>query len=122
MTYWNIVKNFPGGISIWSPNHLWKSVDILESGSMSSNSPGNNGIVHHWLVRFILEVAVPSTSEMRGWPRVHLLQFLLSRANLHTSVNAIGSKWASALEVPLIKDSLLNFRHASSEVVETLSV
>lgn len=78
--------------------------------------------MHDWLVRLIFEIAVPTTSKMRGRPAIHLLQFFLSRTDLDASFNAVGSEWSSALEVPLIKDSFLNFRNASDEIVETLGV
>lgn len=75
--------------------------------------------MHDWLVGLVLEVAVPSTAEVWSWPRVHLVEFLLSRANLDTSIDAIGGKWAGALDVPFIEDSLLDLWFTADEVVET---
>jgi len=87
-------------------------------------SPGDNGVVHDGLVWFVLEVALPSAGgrEVGSGPALHLFQLLLSRTDLHTSLNAIGREWASPLEVPLVVHSLLDFRVATGEVVERLDV
>ena len=81
----------------------------------------NDRVVHNWLVGLVLEVAVPATSEVWGWPRLHLLELLLSRADLDTGFNTIGGKRASTLEVPFIKDAFLDLRLASDKVIKTLS-
>lgn len=115
------MKNFPGGINMWSPNHLLKSANKSQV-NLEVSSPSNDGVMHDWLVRLVLEVAVPTASKMRSRPAIHLLQFFFSRANLDTSFNAVGSEWSCALEIPLIKDSFLDFRHASDEIIEALSI
>jgi hypothetical protein len=82
----------------------------------------NNRVMHDWLVRFILEVAVPAALEVWSRPRLHLFQLLFSGANFDTSVNAIGGERPCALEVPFIKDCFLNFRDTTDEIVETFGI
>jgi hypothetical protein len=78
--------------------------------------------MHDRLVRFILKVAVPTTLEMWGRPLLHLREFLLGRTNFDTSLNAIGGKWSSTLEIPFVEDRFLDFWDTADEVVEALSV
>jgi hypothetical protein len=77
--------------------------------------------MHNRLVRFILEIAVPTTSEVWCRPSLHLSKLILSWANLHTCIDAIRSKGTSTLDVPFVKDLLLNFWNTTDEVVKTLS-
>jgi len=69
--------------------------------------PGDHAIVHYRLVLFVLEVAVPSRTELgaikmlvqekmcfgvKKWvpgPTIHLLELFLSRAYLDSSLNSI---------------------------------
>ena len=74
--------------------------------------------MHNRLVGLVLEIRLPTTSEVWSGPSIHLLEFFLSRTNLDTCVDTISSQWPGTLDVPLIKDSLLNFWHASDEVIE----
>ena len=78
--------------------------------------------MHNRLVRLILKVAIPPTLKVWRRPFLHLSQFLLSRTNLDTGVNAIGSQWSRAFDVPLIKDRFLDFWDAADEVVEALRI
>jgi len=78
--------------------------------------------MHDWFVGLVLEVAVPTTSEVRSWPRLHFLKLFLSGADLHSGLYSVGSKWTCSLEVPFVKHSLLDCRVTSSEVIETLGV
>ncbi len=78
--------------------------------------------MHDWLVRLVLEVAVPSTSEVWSRPCVHLFELVLSRSNLNTSINAISCERASAFDIPFIEDAFLRFRVTTNKVVETLRV
>lgn len=68
---------------------------------------GNHRVMHNRLVRLVLEVRLPALSEMRRRPPLEVLELLLSRSDLDTSLNAVGGKGSSALLVPLIKDALL---------------
>lgn len=81
-------------------------------------SPGDHRVMHDGLVGLVLEVAVPSALELRSRPVSHFCQLLLSRTDLHTSLNTVGSKRTSALEVPLIVDLLLNLRVAANKVIK----
>jgi hypothetical protein len=75
--------------------------------------------MHDRLVGLVLEIAVPATLEVRSRPRLHLFQLLLSWTNFDTSVDAIGGERSCAFDIPFIKDSFLNFRHTTDEVIET---
>jgi hypothetical protein len=74
--------------------------------------------MHHWLVRLVLEVAVPAGAELWTRPLVHHLEFIFSRADLDTSINAIGRKRASTVDVPLLEDAFLSGGVATRKVVE----
>ena len=78
--------------------------------------------IHDWLVGLVLEVAVPAGPELWARPRVHHVQLLLSRPNLHTSVDAVGRQWASAVGVPLVEDLFLDLGVTSDKVIEGLDV
>lgn len=82
--------------------------------------PSNHGVVHDWLVWLVLEVRVPSASEVWCWPGVHLPEFFLCWADLNTSINTVCSQWTCALDVPFVKDSLLDLWVASDEFIEGL--
>jgi len=82
---------------------------------------GNDTVVHDWLVWLVLEVAVPTRSELLAWPAVHLLEFLFRWSDLHTSLDTICSQWASAVDVPLLKDLLLSLWITTDKVVKGLA-
>lgn len=73
--------------------------------------------MHYRLVKLVLEVVVPARAELL---HVILLQFLLSRSHLDTSLNAISSQRASAISVPLAEHPLLSLRIAPDEIVKAL--
>jgi hypothetical protein len=75
---------------------------------------------HDRLVWLVLEVTVPTRPELWAGPAVHLLELILSRTDLHTSINAICGKGASAVSVPLVEDFLLRLLVATDKVVEAL--
>lgn len=79
-------------------------------------------VMHDWLVRLVLEVAVPSRPKLLARPRVHHLQLLFCRPDLHTSFDTVGCQWPSAIDVPLVEDLLLYLRVATNEVVERLDM
>lgn len=78
--------------------------------------------MHDRLVRFVLKVAVPTAPEVWSRPRIHLIQLLLGWSNFDTSFDAICSKWAGALKVPLIEHGFLDFRNTTNEVIKTLGI
>jgi hypothetical protein len=78
--------------------------------------------MHNWLVGLVLEVAVPTRAELWAGPLVHHVELLFSRADLDTSFNTIGGKWASAIDIPLVEYTFLSRRVTTSEVVERLDV
>jgi hypothetical protein len=68
---------------------------------------GNHRVMHNRLVRLVLEVRLPALGEMRRRPPLEVLELLLSRSDLDTSLNAVGGKGPCTTLVPLIKDALL---------------
>ena len=56
-----------------------------------SEKAGNDTVVHDRLVWLLLEVAIPSATELWGWPRVHFLQFVFSRPNLDSRFDTVCS-------------------------------
>ena len=74
--------------------------------------------MHHRLVRLVLEVRVPSRLELGSGPLSHGLKLLLVGSNLNTCLDTIRGKGASSLDVPLIENTLLDFRMTTSEVVK----
>jgi len=85
-------------------------------------SPSDNRIVHNRFVRLVLEIAIPTTLEVWRRPAFNLLQLLCGRTNLDTSVNSVSCQRAGTLQVPFIKDCLLDFGNTAYEVVKTLGV
>jgi hypothetical protein len=63
-------------------------------------------VVHHRLVRLVLEVRVPSGLELRGWPGLHVFELLVGRTDLDAGVDAVGGEGPGAFEVPFIEDAL----------------
>lgn len=78
--------------------------------------------MHDWLIGLVLEVRIPSRAELWAWPRVHHLEFLLSGSDLNTSFDTIGGEWTSAVDVPLLEDTLLDRRVTTNKVVERLNM
>lgn len=78
--------------------------------------------MHNWLVGFVLEVAVPTTSELWSRPIIHFVQLRFSRPDLYSGLDAVGGKWTGSLKVPFIKDGLLNFRNTTDKVIKTFGV
>lgn len=89
---------------------------------MVTEPTSDDRVVHDWLVRFVFEVRVPSRSELRAGPAVHLLKFVLSWTNLDTGFDTVGCKWTSAVNIPLVVNLLLSLFVATDEVVEALDV
>lgn len=87
---------------------------------MVTKPTSDDRVVHDWLIRLVLEITVPAGSELWAWPLVHHCELVLCRANLDTSFDTIGSKWSCPIEVPLVKDFLLDFRITTGKVVEGL--
>lgn len=81
--------------------------------------PRDHRIVHDRLIRLLLEIAVPTRTELL---HVILAQLLLGRPNLDTSVNAISSKWTSTIDIPLVEHPFLNLRITTYEVIKALGV
>jgi len=82
----------------------------------------NHRVVHDRLVGLVLEVAVPATAELWAGPAVHLLELLLGGTDLDSSLDTVGGKRASAIDVPLIEDLLLYRGIAANEVVECFRI
>lgn len=79
---------------------------------------GDDRIMHDGLVRLVLEVAVPARAELVAWPGVDLPELVLGWASLDTGLDAVGGEWASAVDVPLGEDLVLDLLVAADEVVE----
>ena len=87
---------------------------------MVTKPTSNDGVVHDWLVRLVLEVAVPARSELWTWPLVHDGELFLCRSDLDTGFDTVGGEWTCAVDVPLVEDFLLNLGVTTSKVVEGL--
>jgi len=83
---------------------------------------GNDGVVHDWLVGLVLEVRVPTRAELWARPAVHLVELLLGRADLDTSIDAVGCERTGTVDVPLVEDLLLSLLVATDKVVEALDM
>lgn len=77
--------------------------------------------MHNRFIRLVLKVAIPAALEVWRGPTLHLSKLSFGWSDLHTSVDSIGCEWASALNIPFIEDLLLDFWHATDEVVEAFS-
>ena len=75
--------------------------------------------MHDWLVRLLLEIAVPAGTEFF---HVVLGQLLIGRPDLNASFDPIGGKWTGTIELPLVIHLLLNLRITSDEVIKALGV
>lgn len=82
----------------------------------------NDGVVHDRLVGLVLEVRVPTRAELRARPAIHLFELIFSGADLDTSIDTVGRKWASTVYVPLVEHLVLGLLVATDEVVEALHV
>lgn len=89
---------------------------------MITEPTGDDGVVHDRLVGLVLEVRVPSRAELRAWPAIHLLEFVLSWTDLDTCIDTIGRKWTGTVDVPLIEDLVLGLLVTTHEVIEALNV
>jgi hypothetical protein len=83
---------------------------------------GDDGIVHDRLVRFVLEIAIPATSELLAGPAIHHIKLFLSRPDLDSGFDAVGGKWAGAVDVPLLEDRFLDLGIAANKIIERLYV
>lgn len=82
----------------------------------------NDRVVHDGLVGLLLEVTIPAGPEFWARPAVHAVKFLLGGTNLDTSIDAVGGKWAGAVDVPLLKHLLLHGCVSTHKVVKGLDV
>lgn len=78
--------------------------------------------MHHRLVRFVLEIAVPSALEFWGRPFPHFFELLFRGTNLHTGLDAIGCQRAGAVDIPLVEDLFLNLGVTPNKVIKRLGV
>jgi hypothetical protein len=62
-------------------------------------------VVHHRLVRLVLEVGLPACLEVRSRPGLKLFEFGVSRADLDAGFDAIGGQGTGSLDVPFLKDA-----------------
>lgn len=79
-------------------------------------------VMHDGLIRLVLKVAIPPRPEFRARPLVHHPELILSWSHLHTSLNAVGRQWASAIDIPLVENLFLYLRISSSEVIKGFNV
>lgn len=85
-------------------------------------APRNDRVMHDRLVRFMLEVTIPSALEVRSRPSSHLGKLLLGRTDLDTRINTISSERSCSLKVPFFEDLLLGFGISTRKVIEGLRV
>ena len=110
---------------MWSPlpsNRQHIEFDVSKQEGDHLQPACNDRVVHDGLVRLVLEVAVPATAELWAGPAVHLFEFLLGGTNLDASLDAVGGKRTSPVNVPLIEDFLLNCWIAANKVVKGLRI
>lgn len=82
----------------------------------------DDGIVHNWLVRLVLEVAIPARSEFWARPLVHHSELFLCGADLDASFDTVSGKRSCAIKVPLIENLLLDLRITTDKIVEGFDV
>lgn len=82
----------------------------------------DDGVVHDWFVRLVLEVGLPATLEVGSRPCAHFSKLFLGRTNLNAGLDTVGGQRPSALDVPLLVDSSLHLRVAANEVIKGLNV
>lgn len=75
--------------------------------------------MHDWLVRLLLEVAVPSRTELF---HVILRQLFIGRTDFDTSFDPVGGQWARPVDIPLIKDTLLRLRVSAHKIIKRRGV
>lgn len=75
--------------------------------------------MHNGLVRLFVKVALPT-----GYKALHvvLLELLLCWPDLDASFDAVGSQRTRAVDVPLLKDLLLDFRFTTEKVIEAFGI
>lgn len=64
----------------------------------------DNGVMHHRLVRLVLEVCLPAVGELGCGPGLKLFKFLLIRADFYTSLDTISGKGSGSLQRPFVVD------------------
>ena len=64
---------------------------------MVAKQAGDNTVVHHWLVRLVLEVGFPACFEVGSRPRLEFLEFGVRRADLDAGFDA---RWWPADRFP----------------------
>ena len=99
-----------------SDEFAWRHMHVV------AKPTGDHRVVHDGLVGLVLEVAVPATPELWAGPAVHLCEFLFGGANFDASLDTVGGKRTSAVDVPLIEDFLLNCWIAANKVVKGLRI
>ena len=87
-----------------------------------NDSPSDDRVVHDWLVWLVLEVVVPARPEFWERPRIHLVELLFSWSDLYTSFDTVCGERSSTVDVPLIKDLLLDSRITSDKVIKRLDM
>ena len=73
---------------------------------------GDHGVVHHGLVGFGFEVAVPARPKFVAGPLVHARELGFCRPDLDAGFDAVGAQGAAACDVPFFEDAFLYFRVA----------
>jgi hypothetical protein len=79
-------------------------------------------VMHDRFVNLVFKVTVPARAEVRTRPAIHLFEFFLGRANFDASIDTIGGKRSSTIDVPLIDDCLLHLGDSTDKVVKGLAV
>ena len=89
---------------------------------MVAKPPCDDRVMHHGLVVLVLEVAVPAGAELWARPTVHHLEFFLGGSDLDTGLDTVRGERASAVDIPLLEDALLDGWVTTSEVIKRLDV
>lgn len=66
------------------------SIDLHEH--VVTEETSNHRVMHDRLVRLVLEVRFPALGEVRRRPPLKVLELLLSRPDLDTSIDTVGGK------------------------------
>lgn len=78
--------------------------------------------MHHRLVRLVLEIRLVSIDKVRGRPLLELIELLLRRTDLDSSLDAVRRQRPSPLDIPLLVHLLLHLRIAPDEVVKGVDI
>lgn len=73
---------------------------------MVAEEAGDDAVVHHGLVRLVLEVGLPAVVEVRRRPLLEGLQLFLGGPDLDAGLDAVCGEGAGALESPFVEDPL----------------